>query len=102
MGGGWGVGEGEQKKQNTEDSINTQRMFSFCPLKMDAILLKKGEESRGRVSYSAHVKALSNAWREPPAKGFGGFGSLAIHHPTGILTAFNPLFAMNLKSSSTI
>lgn len=53
-------------------------------------------------AYSAQEKALSRACKEPATKGFGGFGSLAIHQPTGILTAFNPFFFMNLKSSSTM
>lgn len=50
-------------------------------------------------TYCAHVKALSKAFKEPPTKGFGGVGSLAIHHPTGILTAFRPFDDKNLKSS---
>lgn len=54
------------------------------------------------TTYSAHLKALSRAWREPPTYGAGGLGSLAIHHPTGILTAVSPLDAKNLKSSSTM
>lgn len=53
-------------------------------------------------TYCAQVKALSNACSEPPTKGFGGVGSYAIHHPTGILTAFKPLDDMNLKSSSVM
>lgn len=53
-------------------------------------------------TYCAHVKALSSAAKDPPTKGLGGFGSLAIHHPTGTLTAFNPFSDMNLKSSSTM
>lgn len=48
------------------------------------------------------MKALSNASNDPPTKGLGGFGSLAIHHPTGILTAFKPFSDMNLKSSSVM
>jgi hypothetical protein len=51
-------------------------------------------------SYFAHVKALSKACREPPTNGFGGVGSCAIHHPTGILTAFRQFDDMNPKSSS--
>jgi hypothetical protein len=53
-------------------------------------------------TYSAQLNALSKAWREPPTKGSGGLGSLAIHHPTGILTAFSPLDAMKLKSLSVM
>ena len=52
--------------------------------------------------YSAHVNALSKAFREPPTNGAGGLGSLAIHHPTGILTALSPFAAMKAKSRSTI
>lgn len=48
------------------------------------------------------MKALSNAAKDPPMYGLGGVGSLAIHHPTGILTAFNPFSDMNLKSSSVM
>ncbi|KAF5940505.1 hypothetical protein HYC85_021672 [Camellia sinensis] len=48
------------------------------------------------------MKALSKACKDPPTKGCGGVGSLAIHHPTGILTAFIPLHDMKLKSSSTM
>ena len=53
-------------------------------------------------TYCAQMKALSNAANDPPTKGLGGFGSLAIHHPTGILTAFKPFADMNLKSSSVM
>lgn len=62
-------------------------------------------DKRGKTfswSYTAHKKALSSACKEPPTKGQGGEGSLAIHHPTGILAAFSPLLLMNLKSFSTI
>jgi hypothetical protein len=48
------------------------------------------------------VKALSSAAKDPPTKGLGGFGSWAIHHPTGILTAFNPFCDMNMKSCSVM
>jgi hypothetical protein len=54
------------------------------------------------TTYSAQSNALSRAWSEPPTKGRGGFGSLAIHHPTGIRTAFSPLDDMKLKSLSTM
>lgn len=54
------------------------------------------------ATYSAHEKALSKVSKEPPTKGHGGVGSLAIHHPTGILTAFRPFWDTNLKSSSTM
>lgn len=53
-------------------------------------------------TYSAQRNALSRAWRDPPTKGRGGCGSLAIHHPTGILTAVSPLDAMKLKSLSVM
>jgi hypothetical protein len=53
-------------------------------------------------TYCAHVKALSSAAKDPPTKGLGGFRSWAIHHPTGILTAFNPFCDMNMKSSSVM
>jgi hypothetical protein len=53
-------------------------------------------------TYCAHVKALSSAAKDPPTKGLGGFGSWAIHHPIGILTAFNPFCDMNMKSSSVM
>jgi len=48
------------------------------------------------------VKALSSAANDPPTKGLGGFGSWAIHHPTGILTASKPFCDINLKSSSVM
>ena len=54
------------------------------------------------TTYSAQLNALSKAWRDPPTKGSGGSGSLAIHHPTGTLTAFSPLDAMKLKSLSVM
>jgi hypothetical protein len=41
-------------------------------------------------THSAHLKALSRDCKDPPTKGAGGFGSYAIHHPTGILTVFIP------------
>lgn len=43
-----------------------------------------------KQTYCAQEKALSNAFNDPATKGLGGFGSLAIHHPTGILTALSP------------
>jgi len=55
-----------------------------------------------KSTYWAQVKALSKEAKAPPTKGFGGDGSWAIHHPTGILTAVNPFSDMNLKSSSVI
>lgn len=55
-----------------------------------------------KVTYFAHLKALSNAAKDPPTYGLGGVGSLAIHHPTGILTAFNPFSDINLKSVSVM
>jgi hypothetical protein len=45
---------------------------------------------RWRWAYSAHKKTLSNAFKDPPTQGCGGVGSLAIHHPTGILTELIP------------
>jgi len=53
-------------------------------------------------SYSAHVKALSSISKDPPTNGFGGVGSSAIHHPTGILTPFKPFSDMKFKSPSVI
>lgn len=95
--------ENKTKHIRKKDGISTQRTISFCTF-WDVCLYLKERWGRAEdwVTYSAHVKALSSACREPPTNGFGGFGSLAIHHPTGIRTAFKPLLAMNLKSSSTI
>ena len=53
-------------------------------------------------TYSAQRNALSKARRDPPTNGRGGRGSLAIHYPSGILTAFSPLDAMKLKSLSVM
>jgi hypothetical protein len=94
----------KEEKNKTQSLVFILRTFPFCPsfIRIPYLKRKKGEESTRWVAYSAHVKALSRAFREPPTNGFGGCGSLAIHHPTGIRTAFNPLLAMNLKSSSTI
>lgn len=53
-----------------------------------------------RHTYCPQLNALSKNWREPPTKGVGGLSPLAIHQPTGTLTAFSPLDAMKLKPPS--
>lgn len=55
--------------------------------------------TRGSKTYCAHENALSRAAKVPPIKGAGGLGSCAIHHPTGILTAFIPCSDRKRKSS---
>jgi hypothetical protein len=54
------------------------------------LILQRIAWVRWRWAYSAHKKALSNAFKDPPTQGCGGVGSLAIHHPTGILTELIP------------
>jgi len=55
-----------------------------------------------RHTYCPQLNALSKNWTEPPTKGRGGLSPRAIHHPTGILTAFSPLDAINSKSLSAM
>lgn len=66
------------------------------------ILRHKKFWMRNWWSYLAHWNALSRAWREPETYGAGGFGSDAIHHPTGIRTVFMPFLERNQKSPSWI
>lgn len=59
----------------------------------------KRNENDIRPTYCAHKNALSSASKLPPMKGAGGFGSKAIHQPTGILTVFIPCLYRKSKSS---